>query len=147
MMKKAIVVGIATVTGALGILALGDVATADQAKFEAKLRDPTGRLVGTVKFRIGDDVMHVDAKLKRNRYVAADQFHGFHIHANNLAAAGAGCIADPKQAASTWFLSADGHLSDPGEIHSHHSGDMPSPLVMADGSARLGSRPIASTRP
>jgi len=136
-MKKAMVVGIATLTCALGILALGNVATADQARFEAKLRDPTGRLVGTVKFRIDDDVMHVDAKLKRNRYVAADQFHGFHIHANNDAANGVGCVADPKQGAPTWFVSADGHLSDPGETHSHHSGDLPSPLVLADGTARL----------
>ena len=136
-MRKAIVLSAATVTGALGVLALGGVANADQAKFEAKLRDPTGRVVGTVKFRIHEDVMHVDAKLRRNRYVKADQFHGFHIHANNVDANGGGCIADPKQPSSTWFVSADGHLAESGQTHGHHSGDMPSPLVMADGTARL----------
>ena len=137
MRRRAVVLAAATLTGALSVFAFGYEATADEAKFEAKLRDPKGRVVGTVKFRIDDDVMHVDAKLRRNRYVAADQFHGFHIHANNVASNGVGCVADSKDDGRTWFVSADGHLSESGETHGDHSGDLPSPLVLADGTARL----------
>jgi Cu-Zn family superoxide dismutase len=81
--------------------------------------------------------MHVDAKLRRNPYVEANAFHGFHVHANNNRANGRGCVADPDQPASTWFVSADGHLSASGQTHGEHNGDLPSPLVMADGTARL----------
>ena len=42
-------------------------------------------------------------------------FHGFHIHANDDPANGKGCIADPAQAPSTWFVSADGHLKAAGQ--------------------------------
>ena len=56
--------------------------------------------------------MHVDARLKPNDNVTANQFHGFHIHANNDPANGQGCVADPAAAKSTWFVSADGHLSE-----------------------------------
>ena len=137
MNRKAIALATATLTGALSVFAFGYEATADQAKFEAKLQDPRGRLVGTVKFRIDDDVMHVDAKLRRNRYVKAEQFHGFHLHANSDDTNGVGCVADPKQEGPTWFVSADDHLSQTGQTHGDHSGDLPSPLVMADGTARL----------
>ena len=137
MERKVLALSTAILIGAPGLFAFGDEATADEAKFEAKLRDPQGRLVGTVKFRIDDDVMHVDAKLRRNSYVKADQFHGFHIHANNLEDNGVGCIANPKSLGSTWFVSADGHLSEAGQAHGHHNGDLPSPLVRADGTARL----------
>ena len=137
MTKKVLALGAATATAALaGVLVLGLQASAHTAQFSANLRDPEGRLVGTVKFRIGRDAMHVDAKLQRNPYVGVDAFHGFHVHANDNPANGRGCVADPSDR-STWFVSADGHLSASGERHGEHSGDLPSPLVMADGSARL----------
>ena len=66
-----------------------------------------------------------------------NQFHGFHIHANNVPGNGKGCVADPGEAEATWFLSADGHLSEEGQVHGAHNGDLPSPLVMADGTAIL----------
>ena len=134
---KVLALGAATATAALaGVLVFGLQASAHTAQFSANLRDPEGRLVGTVKFRIGRDAMHVDAKLQRNPYVEVNAFHGFHVHANDNAANGRGCVADPSDP-STWFVSADGHLSGSGERHGEHSGDLPSPLVMADGSARL----------
>ena len=46
-------------------------------------------------------------------------------------------VSRPLGADVDWFLSADGHLSTPEQKHSGHQGDMPSPLVMADGTARL----------
>jgi Cu-Zn family superoxide dismutase len=138
MAKKTLALGAATATAALAsVFALGLHANAHTAEFSAKLRDPEGRVVGTVKFRIGREVMHVDAKLRPNHYVEANAFHGFHIHANDNPANGRGCIADPSDPPSTWFVSADGHLAASGQTHGKHNGDLPSPLVMADGTARL----------
>jgi superoxide dismutase, Cu-Zn family len=138
MTKKGLALGAATAAAALaGVFALGLQASADTAEFSAKLRDPEGRVVGTVKFRISHDAMHVDAKLRRNPYVEVNAFHGFHVHANDNPANGSGCVADPSALSSTWFVSADGHLSTSGQTHGKHSGDLPSPLVMADGTARL----------
>ncbi|MCW2804128.1 MAG: superoxide dismutase copper/zinc binding [Propionibacteriaceae bacterium] len=138
LIRKVIALGAATVTTAVtSVLVFGYPATAHDAEFRAKLRDPSGRVVGTVKFRIGHDSMRVDAVLRPNRYVAPGAFHGFHVHANNDPANGQGCVADPSASASTWFVSADGHLSAQGQTHGAHNGDMPSPLVMADGTARL----------
>jgi superoxide dismutase, Cu-Zn family len=64
-------------------------------------------------------------------------FHGMHIHANNDPANGDGCIADPAQPATTHFVSADGHWNPTAATHGAHAGDMPSPLVLADGTALL----------
>ena len=137
-MKKFLAFAAAIVTtAAAALLVFNYQASAHETKFRAELRDPRGRSVGTVDFRIGRDVMRVDAKLRPNRYVAAGQFHGFHVHANNDPANGRGCVADPAAASSTWFVSADAHLSAAGQSHGAHNGDMPSPLVLADGTARL----------
>ena len=138
MIRKAVALGTATVTAAVAaVVVFGPQATAHDAQFRAKLRDVDGRVVGTVDFSVGRDSMFVEARLRPNRYVTPDQFHGFHVHANNDSTNGRGCVADPDAARSTWFVSADGHLSESGEGHGAHSGDMPSPLVLADGSARL----------
>jgi superoxide dismutase, Cu-Zn family len=135
---RIITVGAVTLALAIaGILVVGSQASAHESRLRATLRDPAGRTVGTVKFRIGRHTMTVDARLRPNRYVTPSQFHGFHVHANNVPANGEGCVADPKALPPTWFVSADGHLSATGQAHGAHNGDMPSPLVMADGTARL----------
>ena len=64
-------------------------------------------------------------------------FHGFHIHANDNAANGDGCIADPAQPANTHFVSADGHWNPTAAGHGEHAGDTPGVLVLDDGSALL----------
>lgn len=141
MIRKVLALGLTTITVAVtGILVFGFPASAHPAQFRATLRDPSGRVVGTVKFHIGHDVMSVNAKLRPNSYVKASQFHGFHIHANDDPANGNGCVADPEGPDTAWFLSADGHLSASGQVHGSHNGDLPSPLVMADGTARLRFR-------
>ena len=61
----------------------------------------------------------------------------FHVHANNDPANGVGCVADRSALSSTWFVSADGHLSASGQGHGSHNGDLPSPLVLRDGTARI----------
>jgi Cu-Zn family superoxide dismutase len=140
-MKRLIVLGTATAaavtaTGAVLVVA-GNQASAHQDRLHAALRDPGGRVVGTVQFSIDQHTTRVRAVLRPNRYVATDAFHGFHIHANNEPANGAGCLADPAQPSSTWFLAADGHYSQPGHSHGHHDGDLPSPRVNTDGTATL----------
>jgi Cu-Zn family superoxide dismutase len=136
--KKAMVIGCASVTLAVaGGLAVGYSAQAGSARFDAELRDPDGRSVGTVEFRISRHDMRVDARLWPNRHVDAGQFHGFHVHANNDATNGSGCVATASADPSTWFASADGHLSATGKTHGDHNGDLPSPLVLRDGTARI----------
>lgn len=144
MIKKALIVGAAIMAAAVAVtLFLANQASAYDADLRATLRDPRGRLVGTVEFRVRRDVMHVDARLWPNEYVKPDQFHGFHVHANNDPTNRDGCYAVASSPSSTWFQSADSHLSEATgtppvpQNHGAHNGDFPSPLVMADGTARL----------
>jgi Cu-Zn family superoxide dismutase len=130
-------VAAAAAVGAGGVL-VASQASAHDDTVRTSLRDPRGVHVGSVVFTDEGDATSVKAVLKRNRYVTPrGAFHGFHVHANNNPANGAGCVADPSQKSSTWFVSADGHLAETGQTHGKHDGDMPSPLVLADGSAHL----------
>lgn len=142
-MKKLIALSAATVATAVsGVLLFGPPATARTTTLRADLRDPSGRTVGSVQFRTDRHATHVEARLRSNAYVAPGAFHGFHVHANNVADNGSGCLAGPRKPGATWFVSADGHLSAENQSHGHselgpHNGDLPSPLVMSDGTARL----------
>ena len=91
----------------------------------AVLYDAAGERVGTVKFADEDDGVHVKAVVDAT---FAAGFHGFHVHANNDASNGSGCVAPA-------FVSADGHFKETGQDHAAHAGDMPVLLVNADGSA------------
>ena len=112
-------------------------AEAQEENLRAVLRDPSGQVVGTVKFSLDDRGTAVKVRLRPSTYVAAGAFHGLHVHANGDATNGSGCVADAGQPSSTWFVSADGHLTAPGVTHGQHAGDLPGPLVMADGFAHL----------
>ncbi len=59
---------------------------------------------------------------------AVPEFHGFHIHAVGE--------CDPNATGGP-FTSAGGHLAHGGQTHGSHAGDLPSLLVMEDGTARL----------
>jgi Cu-Zn family superoxide dismutase len=109
----------------------------DDDEFRAVLRDPAGTVVGTVRFTIDHHSTKVRAVLRPNPYVVAGEFHGFHVHANDDQANGAGCVADASQPSSTWFVAVDGHWAQPGQTHGDHTGDLPSPLVQADRTALL----------
>lgn len=102
---------------------------------KAMLKDATGASVGTVSFYNTGPSTKVVARFLGSS-VLKPGFHGFHIHANDLSAAGTGCKADPSAAPSTWFLSADGHYAKIGESHGNHAGDMPSLFVLSGGGAR-----------
>jgi Cu-Zn family superoxide dismutase len=128
-------VACATIVAAWGLTTPD--AAAQVEVLRATLRDPGGHVVGTVTFRVDRHHTRVNAVLRPNGYVAPGAFHGFHVHANNDPANGSGCLADPSQPSTTWFVAVDGHLAGPGQGHGHHDGDMPSPLVNEDGTARL----------
>jgi Cu-Zn family superoxide dismutase len=138
MIRKALTLATATVVTAMAsVLLFNSQANAHDVTFRATLRDPQDKVVGTVKFRVTHHAMEVDARLKPNDNVTPNQFHGFHIHANNDPLNEEDCQADPDEPQSTWFMSADGHLKEGLQEHGAHMGDLPSPLVMADGTARL----------
>jgi superoxide dismutase, Cu-Zn family len=101
----------------------------------ATLRDAAGNSVATVVFSqiAGTITVSISASLG----AAQEGIHGFHIHANNNPANGDGCIADPTQAASTHFVSADGHYNPGGATHGDHAGDMPALFVGANGRATM----------
>jgi Cu-Zn family superoxide dismutase len=98
----------------------------------AELRNVHGAVVGHVEFEDRDGATQVVVALDG---VDIAGFHGVHVHANEDGTNGVGCTADPAAASSTWFSSADGHMADEGELHGGHAGDLPSVLVMADGTA------------
>ena len=94
--------------------------------------------VGTVAFERDRGSHHTEITVRLRHADTLEAFHGFHIHANDTSTNGNGCIADPTQPASTWFVSADGHWKhDPTELHGHHAGDLPSVFVNADGTASI----------
>ena len=138
--RKTIGIGCAAIALAVaGGLAIGHSAAAGTPS-PGRAARRAGTSVGTVKFRITRHDMRVDARLWPNKDVAPNQFHGFHVHANNDPANGVGCVADPSAAASTWFVSAEGTCpppTRPRQSHGSHNGDLPSPLVLRDGTAQL----------
>ncbi len=134
---------VAVLTGAAGVWAVGaGGAGAGAWEAEAALHDAWGNRLGTVSFEGEDGHTAVRLKLKSVGDVpaalaATNAYHGFHIHANNTGDLN-GCLADPNAPSNTWFTAVDGHWkNDPGQNHSAHSGDMPSVLVLDDGTAEL----------
>jgi Cu-Zn family superoxide dismutase len=122
------------VTAGVAVASVPSSASAGHAeRASARLLLADGRPVGTVSF-FGDEwtVTEVRVSVRMPRSAPAAGFHGFHVHANDVPANGSGCIADPAQPSSTWFVSADGHLAETGETHGAHAGDLP-PLLVTDG--------------
>jgi len=108
-------------------------------KAKAVMRNAVGEAVAWMSFTTKRDgttavALHAD--------LGPDQagFHGLHVHANDNPANGDGCLANPAEPPSTHFLSADGHFTVPGHPHGQHAADMPSPLVMENGTAELEFR-------
>ena len=136
----------ATIAGvaAAGLLGAGAVAFtmesagAHERWAQASLRSADGTRLGSVSFADDRDSDDTAVTIWLRHTVAVEAFHGIHIHANDTAANGDGCIADPTQPSSTWFVSADGHWKkDATEVHAHHAGDRPSVFVNEDGTAKM----------
>ncbi len=128
-------------TAGLAVVTVPSTASADHSeRAVAPLRMADGQRVGTVRF-LGDPwtVTEVEVTVRMPRRTPRAGWHGFHVHANSDPANGTGCLADPRQPESTWFVSADGHLAEPGQAHGAHVGDLPPLLVTARGQATATS--------
>jgi Cu-Zn family superoxide dismutase len=130
-MNKAIL-GVTIASALTAGIVVANVADAHSRTATASLATADGVSVGTVEFKT--DHHHTDVRVRLRGTPGLDAFHGFHIHANDVATNGDGCIADPSAAPATWFVSADGHYNPTAQSHSHHAGDMPSVFVNGDGS-------------
>lgn len=90
----------------------------------AVIRNQAGATLGEVSFQqLSDGRVHVRAAL--TGLGPANDFHGFHIHANGV------CDGD--------FTSAGGHWSPRVTTHGDHQGDMPALYAAVDGTARTSA--------
>ena len=139
--RRAAVAGaVLAVPLSIAVVALGGASQAGDLKAAATLRTANGTKIGWTRFTVHRDKTYVRVWLdlrKAPGLTAVDAFHGLHVHANDVAANGAGCVADPAQPPATWFVSADAHLATPGTTHGAHAGDLPGVLLNADGTADL----------
>jgi len=99
----------------------------------AALRDPDGVTVGTVLFEVIEGTTRVTVQITDGGEPSS--FHALVVHANDDPSNGDGCEADPDEAPGTWFVSADGHLTDDIDEGASHQGDLPNVWVMGDGTA------------
>jgi superoxide dismutase, Cu-Zn family len=98
----------------------------------AVLRDTAGNKVGTVRF--DGDEQGTDVKVTLHGITTGtNTFHGIHVHANDSVAP-----CDPL-AAQGPFTNVGGHWNLTGGVHGAHTGDLPSVLVQADGTATARS--------
>jgi Cu-Zn family superoxide dismutase len=130
---------VVVVVAAAGVGVRVSAATAEPPFARAQLALADGTRIGSVRFwddqRAGATVVQVRLAVPPGA-TTSGAFHGFHVHANDDPANGSGCIADPNQAPSTWFVSVDGHLKhDPAEKHGGHAGDLPTLYLDAGGHA------------
>lgn len=136
-MNKAII-SLATGVALIAGLVSASSATAHDHSTRATLATSDGVKIGSVEFRTDDG--HTEVRVRLAGTPGLDAFHGFHIHANDVATNGVGCVADPGAASSTWFVSADGHYNPTTQTHSHHVGDMPVVYVNGDGTVETRFR-------
>ena len=132
----------AVAAGSVALLAsIGGPARAAPLEAQARLKTAVGRSIGTVTFR--DDPKSDEIIIRVNLKVppvltSIPAFHGLHVHANDNATNGVGCVADPAALPSTWFVSADGHYKHMAtEVHGSHAGDLASIHLNADGTGEM----------
>src|SRR4029453_18726058 len=96
--------------------AVASSAVTPGADARAIMRNANGEPMGMVAFKQQTGFVVVMAAVRG----LTPAFHGFHVHANSDPANGSGCVADPGQPSSTWFVSADGHFRLGAETHGAH---------------------------
>jgi Cu-Zn family superoxide dismutase len=135
--RKLAIAGVgAALAAGIGVVAVA-VAGAGDELVSVVLRDAEGIERGTVEFSNGDGGTDVEVLVTSTpEGIKLDAFHGFHIHANSDPANGEGCVADPAEPTSKWFVAVDGHWKEEGEIHGGHHGDLPSLFLTGGGAAR-----------
>ncbi len=117
-------VAVAVFVCALGsgaALVAAEVRPSDVVVITAPLRDAAGQQVATVEFRKSP---RSAVKVLVTGRGLAPGFHGIHVHDVGL------CEAPS-------FMSAAGHLKNPGASHSDHTGDFPSLYVKRDGTVSV----------
>jgi Cu-Zn family superoxide dismutase len=106
-------------------------ASADGDTVSAQFQDAEGAEAGTVELTFGGDRTTVVVEASG----LTPGPHGFHIHTIGACEPDS---ADPAAPTNTGdFLSAGGHLSKEGQVHSGHDGDLPLLIAAEDGSARM----------
>lgn len=126
----------AAVVTSVGALALhAETSGATNVVARAALQNQAGQPVGEVVFKKrGQEIIgevEVVVPLAAPDGSPLPEFRGFHIHANNDATNGDGCVAAGA------FASADGHWNrGGGGSHGSHTGDLPVLMRDADGHAR-----------
>lgn len=112
--------------------ASSEAAQSPEGGLSITVQDPTGDDVGTVEVtadEAGATMVSVEVD------GLEPGFHGFHVHTTGKCEPDS---ADPNDPAKTGdFLSAGGHLAEEGTSHGEHTGDLPSLLVVEDGTGML----------
>ncbi|MET0387829.1 MAG: superoxide dismutase family protein [Polyangiales bacterium] len=100
----------------------------------AILHDASGARIGRIRFRSDGETTHVrvNAQLPESE---GGTTRGIHVHANDDASNGEGCVADPAAPASEHFVSADGHYNPGDATHGGHAGDLPALILTHTGTA------------
>lgn len=124
--------GTTMIMGAAAVAATGGPVSGNGWEGVAVLHDVDGNKVGKVKFK-GDQGRTVVKVAVSRVAVGPDTYHGLHVHAND-----SGGACDPA-AASGPFTDVGGHWNPTAAVHGAHAGDLPSLLVLADGSATARS--------
>ena len=133
---KRLAAAAAAVVTSVGALALhAETSGATNVVARAALQNQAGQSVGEVVFKKrGQEIIgEVEVVLPATGSDGAPlpEFRGFHIHANNDASNGDGCVG------AGGFVSADGHWNrGGGGTHGAHTGDLPVLLRDPDGHAR-----------
>lgn len=103
-------------------------ANIDDVLATADIMNTNGRIIGEVWILSPDDsttnTLQISTTIKGG---LTPGFHGFHIHEFGKCELG---LESP-------FASAGGHFNPDGTTHGHHAGDLPSLLVLDDGTAAL----------
>lgn len=97
----------------------------------ASIVDPSGTDIGMAEFTDNDGVMQLSVEVSD----LEPGFHGLHIHATGMCEADSAAPDDPEDTGD--FLSAGSHLNPDDSDHPDHAGDLPTLLVMEDGTATL----------
>jgi superoxide dismutase, Cu-Zn family len=137
--------------GAAALTAIGTfivttqtMASARTVVASAEIKMASGEKVGTIRFenaKDGDATVIVADFAFPAGSIQPGTFHGLHIHANDAAANGIGCVADATKASNTWFVSADGHYKkEPGDNHGGHAGDLATVYINRDRTGRVETK-------
>lgn len=110
---------------------VADDQAGDTPDATAAMEDPAGTEIGSVEFTSTDGVMSMSVDVSD----LEPGFHGLHIHGTGVCEPDSAAPDDPADTGD--FLSAGSHLNPDDSDHPDHAGDLPTLLVMEDGTASI----------